>query len=157
MRARSLSAFLVLLLSTLTLGCMAKTPAPDAAADRDLLVKQADAWDLAIVRKDLAAIAANMTEDFRQIRSNGDVADKATFLRDITSPDLTIEPYTVEDLDVRFYGEVALVSGHTRMKGSYQGSPFATHYRYIDVYVRRGGSWRVASVQITTIPEPPAG
>jgi ketosteroid isomerase-like protein len=147
MRGRSLVASLSLL-AALTVGCAAKAPAPDPAADRAQLVRQADAWDQAIVRKDVAAISANMSEDFRQVRSNGDVAD-------IVSPDLTIEPYTVDDLDVRLYGDVALLSGHTRMKGSYQGSPFATHYRYIDVYVRLEGSWQVASVQITTIPESP--
>jgi ketosteroid isomerase-like protein len=130
--------------------------APDAAAVVVAdLTRQAEAWDRAIVRKDLAAIAANMTEDFRQIRWNGDVVDKATFLQDITSPDLVIDPYTVEELSVRLYGDVALLSGRTRMTGRYGDSPFQTHYRYIDIYVRQAGRWQVCSVQITKIPPPP--
>jgi ketosteroid isomerase-like protein len=118
-----------------------------------VLTHQADDWDKAIVRKDLAAIAANMADDFRQIRYNGSVVDRETFLHDITSPDLTLDPYTVEDLDVRVYGEVALLSGRTHMTGRYAGEAFATHYRYVDVYVRRDGRWRVCNVQITSIPE----
>lgn len=154
--SRSPFAFVPFLAAAaLAFGCSPAAPPPaDPAADRAWLEKQGVGWDEAIVRKDLAAISANMGEDFRQIRSNGTVVDKATFLRDITSPELTIEPYTVEDFDVRFYGDVALLSGHTRMKGSYKGSPFATHYRYVDIYARRDGKWQVVSVQITTIAEP---
>jgi ketosteroid isomerase-like protein len=120
------------------------------------LTRQADRWDKDIVRKDAVAIAANMAEDFRQIGSDGSVADKAAFVRDITSSDLTIDPYTVEDFDVRIYGDTALLFGRTRMTGSYQGKPFATHYRYIDIYVRRAGKWQIVSVQTTRIAEPAA-
>jgi ketosteroid isomerase-like protein len=71
----------------------------------------------------------------------------------LMSPDLQIDPYTVEELDVRLYGDTALLSGRTRMTGRYQGKPFASHYRYIDVYVRQGGAWKIVSVQISPIPE----
>ena len=125
--------------------------AEDVAA---LLTKQADAWDAAIVHKDADAIAANMAPDFRQIRSNGAVADRAAFLEAILSDKLEIDPYTVEDFDVRLYGDVALLSGTTRMTGRWEGEPFKTHYRYIDVYARRGGKWQVVSVQVTTIADP---
>ena len=117
------------------------------------LARQADAWDKAIIRKDRAAIADNMAEDFRQISARGDVAGKAAFLDAITSSKLVINPYGVEDMDIRFYGDVALVSGRTRMTGSYDGKPFGSHYRYVDVYVRKEGKWRVASVQITPVQE----
>jgi ketosteroid isomerase-like protein len=115
------------------------------------LTRQADAWDQAILRKDLPAIEGNMAPDFRQIRSNGQLVDRATFLHDIVAPELVIDPYTVEALDVRIYGDVALLSGTTHMTGSYAGEAFATDYRYTDTYVRRGGKWQVVSVQITTI------
>jgi ketosteroid isomerase-like protein len=121
------------------------------AVDVSELTRQADEWDKAIVRKDLPAIASNMAEDFRQIRSNGDIVDKKTFLHDITSPDLVIDPYTVEEFSVRIYGDTALLSGSTRMTGLSAGSAFQAHYRYIDVYVRNGGNWKVCSVQTTKI------
>ena len=124
-----------------------------AASPTEQLVQQADAWDKAIIRKDSAAIAANMAEDFRQISARGDVANKAAFLDVITSPKLVINPYSVEDMDVRLYGDVALLSGRTRLTGSWDGKAFTSHYRYVDVYVRKDGQWRVASVQITEIKE----
>ncbi len=134
-------------------------PAAALASDAELvaaLTRQSDQWDKDIVKKDPAAIAANMAEDFRQIGSDGSVADKATFVRDLTSPDLTIDPYLVEEFDVRIYGDTALLSGRTRMTGRYQGKPFTSHYRYIDVYLRRAGKWQIVSVQTTRIAEPAA-
>jgi ketosteroid isomerase-like protein len=129
-------------------GMQPSDPAPIVA----MLSSQADAWDKAIVRKDRRAIEANMAEDFRQIDAAGNVETKASFVADIVSPDLTIDPYTVEDFDVRLYGDVALLSGRTRMTGMYQGKPFTSHYRYIDIYVRRDGAWKIVSVQISRIP-----
>lgn len=132
-------------------GCSAeKETAADEVAQ---LTKLSDAWDAAIIRKDSSAVVNNMTEDFRQIRGNGQVVDKAVFVRDILSPDLVIDPYTVEEFSVRIYGDVALLCGRTRMTGRSEGSAFRSHYRYIDTYVRTNGTWKVCSVQITKMPE----
>lgn len=121
------------------------------ATDRDVaeLTALAGRWDHAIVRKDRAAIEDNMADDFRQIDGAGNVETKRSFVDDLMSDDLQIDPYAVEDFEVRLYGDTALLSGRTRMTGRYQGKPFATHYRYIDVYVRQGGRWRIVSVQIS--------
>jgi len=130
---------------------MPNTPPPDTPAIVAALTAQADAWDKAIVRKDRRAIEANMADDFRQIDGAGNVETKASFVADIVSPDLSIDPYTVEDFDVRLYGDVALLCGRTRMTGTYQGKPFTSHYRYIDIYVKRDGAWKIVSVQISRI------
>jgi ketosteroid isomerase-like protein len=132
-------------------GC-AKKPEPMLAETVAQLTRQSEDWDKAIVRKDKAAIADNMSEDFREIGSTGDVSDKDSFVRDLTSDDISIDPYGVEDFNVRVYGDVALLSGHTHMTGHEEGKAFATHYRYIDVYRRIDGRWKVCSVQTTKIP-----
>ena len=123
------------------------------AGDIAQLTRQANAWDKAIVRKDRGAIETNMADDFRQIDGDADIETKASFVTGVLLPKLTINPYTVEDFDVRLYGDVALLSGRTQMTGSYDGKPFASHYRYIDIYVRSNGVWKIASVQITKVPK----
>ena len=126
---------------------------PDRETIEARLTRQAAEWDQAIVRKDRTAIEANMADDFRQIDAYGNVETKASFVDGLLSPDLRIDPYTVEDFDVRLYGDVALLSGRTRMTGQVRGKSFTSHYRYIDVYVRRNGEWKVVSVQISRIPD----
>lgn len=153
-RSSALASVLLALLAALQPGCApaSRTAQGDTASIVAELTRLSDAWDKAIVRRDTTAIANNMSEDFRQIASNGDIADKATFVRNITAADLVIDPYTVEDFDVRVYGDVALLSGRTRMTGREGGAAFTTHYRYIDVYVRTNGTWKVCSVQTTKLP-----
>ena len=122
------------------------------------LTQLSDHWDKVIVAKDEAAIAGNMGEDFRIIDRRGNISDKKSFVAGIIDPKLTINPYTVEDFEVRLYGDTALLSGRTHMTGSYDGQPFKSYYRYIDIYVRKGGVWKIVSVQITQMPEEkPAG
>lgn len=142
----------VLALDGLVRDASAQKPAaePDAATIA-LLTQQADAWDKAIVRKDRAAIEANMSEDFRQIDGDGDIVTRAAFVDELVSGQLAIDPYSVEDFEVRLYGDTALLSGRTRMTGKSAGKPFTSSYRYIDIYVRRGGHWKIVSVQITRL------
>jgi ketosteroid isomerase-like protein len=59
----------------------------------------------------------------------------------------------VEEFDVRLLGDTALLSGRTRMTGHYKGKPFTAHYRYIDIYVKRAGTWKIVSVQTSPIPD----
>ncbi|HLO95891.1 MAG TPA: nuclear transport factor 2 family protein, partial [Burkholderiaceae bacterium] len=119
---------------------------------RAQLKAQADRWDQAIVARRREDIAANMAPDFRQIDGEGQVEDRASFLEGLMDPKLQIDPYAVEDFDIRLYGDVALLSGRTRMTGRYDGRPFKTHYRYIDIYVKRQGEWKIVSVQISKLP-----
>jgi len=148
--ARLLSTALLILALPAAFAFAAEPGAFDEAALR----AQADAWDAAIVRKDREAIAANMSDSFMQIGSDGDTADKAKFLEGITSDKLVIAPYTVEEFRVRFYGGTALVTGRTDMHGSWDGKEFRSHYRFTDTYVREAdGRWRVVNVQTTEIRE----
>ena len=144
------------MLMATTLAAGAAMLSLDAAAsttdDRAELKRLSDAWDQAIIRKDRKAIADNMTEDFRHISGGGAISSKKPFVDDLMAPDVRIDPYTVEDFEIRLYGHVALLSGRTRMKGSEGGKPFTSHYRYIDIYVKKNGKWRVASVQISRMP-----
>jgi len=126
-------------------------PRDDRAATIAQLTRQADAWDKAIVAKDLAGIAGNMCDDFRQIGGSSEVMNRESFLRDLMSLELQIDPYKVDEFEIRVYGNTALVSGRTLMTGQYAGTPFTSNYRYIDVYVRSGGQWKVCSVQITRL------
>ncbi|MFG6458297.1 nuclear transport factor 2 family protein [Roseateles sp. BYS96W] len=138
------------LVPALAVAGLAHAAPPAALVAR--LKAQADAWDRAIVAKDRAAIVANMADDFRQIDGQGNVENLRSFVDGLVSPALVIDPYTVEDFEVRLYGDTALLSGRTRMTGRYDGKPFSSHYRYIDVYVRRAGAWKIVSVQITPLP-----
>lgn len=149
--SRACTRIVVALATCALVACSSVPPVTTDAAVTALLSAQASRWDKAIVAKDRAAIEANMADDFRQIDGAGNVETKASFVDGLVAPELTIQPYTVEDFEVRLYGDVALLSGRTRMTGTYEGKPFSSHYRYIDIYVRRDGEWKIVSVQISRV------
>lgn len=129
-----------------------KAAPASAAADIAKLKQLSDAWDQAIVAKNRAAVAGNMGADFRIIDGQGNIENKQQFVDGVLDPKLTIDPYTVEDFDIRLYGDMALLSGRTRMTGTQDGKSFVSNYRYIDIYVKRDGKWQIVSVQITRLP-----
>ncbi|HEX6703843.1 MAG TPA: nuclear transport factor 2 family protein [Albitalea sp.] len=139
----------------LTIACAVLVAACAAPADprstEQQLIAQADAWDKAIVRKDRAAIESNMASRFFHIGGDGSTSERDEFVADLLDPELSIDPYAVEDLRVRLHGDTALLSATTRMTGRYKGKPFETHYRYIDTYVRENGHWKIVAVQITQL------
>ena len=149
---RSVLSMVSLLMAALIAGCGTPPAGHDATVQR--LTAQADAWDKAIVAKDAAAVAANVAPDFTQIESGGAVVGRDEFVKDLLDPALRIDPYQVEDFGVRVYGDTALLTGRIRMTGSAEGKPFRSHFRYIDVYVKRDGAWKVVSIQITRMREP---
>jgi ketosteroid isomerase-like protein len=149
------SIFIAIAIALSIGACATQQPAKTEDTTKTIahLTALSDAWDKAIVRKDRVAIESNMADDFRNIDGAGNVGAKKEFVEGLVAADLQIDPYTVEDFDVRLFGDVALLSGHTHMTGHEEGKAFATHYRYIDIYTRRGGEWKIVSVQITRIPK----
>jgi ketosteroid isomerase-like protein len=88
---------------------------------------------------------AHLADDFVCIDSDGSVLDKDAFLR-LTAQGSDLAEYRLDEVDLRIYGDVALV----RANGSWKtkaGVPGLS--RYIDVYVRTGGQWKAVSAQIT--------
>jgi hypothetical protein len=140
---------------TLLIAAAAATPIfARAADDAAVLRAQADAWDRDIVRKDRAGIEKNMHARFFQIDGEGGRHARAEFVDMLLDPKLTIDPYTVPDLEVHQFGDMAQLTATTHMTGKYDGKPFTSAYRYIDTYVREQGRWRIVSVQITRLAAP---
>lgn len=134
------------------LWCAALTASATAFAnDAAVLRTQAESWDRDIVRKDRVGIERNLHPKFFQIDTSGMRHERADFIEALLDPGLEIDPYTVPDLEIHQYGDTALVTGTTKIKGRHDGKPFASHYRYIDTYVREHGHWLVVAVQLTAI------
>jgi ketosteroid isomerase-like protein len=154
MRVRTVSFAGAALAAALAVSLASFAAPAERKADQVELTRLSNHWDQVIVAKQEAAIAGNMAEDFRIIDGHGNVENKAQFVAGVIDAKLAIDPYTVDDFEVRFYGDVALLSGHTLMSGTYSGEKFTSNYRYIDIYVKRNGAWKIVSVQITRYPPP---
>jgi ketosteroid isomerase-like protein len=52
---------------------------------------------------------------------------------------------------VRVIGDVAVVTARNTIKGTYMGKDVSGAYRGTDVFVKRGGRWRVLTTQATAV------
>jgi ketosteroid isomerase-like protein len=123
----------------------------DEQAEIELLKKMENERIQAGVRKDVEAIVPFTAEEYVQIDFDGRVMDKAATFQRIRSSDIRLQSNAIEDLTVRLYGDVAVVTGRASPKGVADGREFLDPIRYSRVYVKRDGRWQVVLFQQTRI------
>jgi ketosteroid isomerase-like protein len=121
-------------------------------ASRDELVRVTREWDRAMVENDAEAIGRYMADDWVIVGSDGRVGDRATFLELVKSGALSHDVMESHDLDVRLYGDTAVVLARGISGGRYQGQPFREVERVSCVFVRTGGRWRCVLTHLSRLP-----
>ena len=68
-----------------------------------------------------------------------------------------IESIQSEDVQVRVHGDTAILIGRANVKGRFEdGRDISGPYRYMRVFVKQQGQWKLAATQITAIQAAPA-
>jgi ketosteroid isomerase-like protein len=119
---------------------------------RDELVAVTHEWDRAMVENDADAIGRYMADDWVIVGSDGRVGDRATFLELVRSGALSHDVMESHDLDIRLYGDTAVVLARGISGGTYQGRPFREIERVSCVFVRTGGRWRCVLTHLSRLP-----
>ncbi len=122
-----------------------ETPMEQDHSDLGTLKRLNQEYVDAFMNADVDWYREHLAEDFVCIESDGSVLDKTEFLTNtLKGPDVI--DYKLHEVDVRLYGEAALVRATgvwTREDGSMGMS------RYTDVYVKTECEWKAVSAQIT--------
>ena len=106
------------------------------------------------VRKDVAWVAAATADEYVQVDWEGKVLDKAAMLARIGSSNIRLQSNTLDEIDVKVYGDVAVVTGRATRKGVMDAKDISTSVRYTRVYVKREGRWQVVQFQQTSAHGP---
>ena len=115
-------------------------------------MKREDAFFGALLRGDGNALRAVLTADFLLIDvMSGSELPGDVLIDLVGSRQLRFESVERIDSRVRPYGNAAVVTGQTRMRGSFGPERFEVHSRYTHVYVRDDDTWQLASAQGTPI------
>lgn len=124
---------------------------PAAGAERELLKANRE-YDDALVGGDTAALGRIYGDEFTYTSTGGEVLNKAQQIELLRSGALKIESGSSEGVEVRRYGDTALVLGYFKAKGQFKGQAFDSTERYISVWVKRGGRWQLVAEQGTAVP-----
>ena len=116
-------------------------PAKGTSAEQEL-TKLTNDWNAAMAKRDVAALERILSDDWISCDEEG-VGTKAQFLADLKSGDYALSSTVVHEMNVRAYGNAAVVITHyTTVKEQYKGKDISGSYRTIDTWVRRGGRWQ---------------
>jgi ketosteroid isomerase-like protein len=109
----------------------------------------------AVMRQDVTAVGRILADDFIATSSRGELRDKAKEIDDIRpSPDFKMEAFDLDDIDVRSFGDTAVVTGRSTLRVAFKGQSNTSVFRYTRVYVKRKGRWQVVAQQLTRVPQP---
>lgn len=112
------------------------------------------AWAKAIVANDPDAIGEFAEPDWVLIGENG-VLTRERFLESVRSGRITHDMMAFELLDVRRYGDVAVVIARGQNTGTFDGEAFAFDEWITDVFVRRGDDWKCTVTHLTSAVDRP--
>lgn len=105
------------------------------------------------VRRDVATATRLLADDYIFTQADGNVTNKAENIAIIGSPEFVCQSLTTDDIQVRVYGDTALVLGRATMKATYKGQDVGGEFRYTDVWVRRAGRWQNVASHATRLPK----
>jgi len=117
------------------------------------LAKAAHDYDQAQVTSNKAELQRLLADDYVLHNSGGQVQDKASFIADQVAPGYKLEPFTVEEKVEKLMGTSAILGGVARAKGTAGGEAFDVKLRFIDVWQKRNGAWKVVFSQATRVPK----
>lgn len=124
---------------------------PKRTADEKALVQLETEWSAAILAADLATLERILADDFVQVGAFGSF-DKKQAIADLRSGKYKVTSMSPpRDMKVRFFGDVAVVTGAGEEKSTFQGKDTSGTWVWTDVWVKRKGKWQAVASQATPV------
>jgi ketosteroid isomerase-like protein len=122
-----------------------------AQSDQDVLIKLERDWDFAYHHKDVKFIENVLAKEFIAVYAEGQRADRAKELQLASDFNQQIDSSTLDEFDIKVYGDTAVVLFTQKLTGPSKGQPLTLTFRYIDVFVMRDGRWQCVASQSTRV------
>ena len=115
---------------------------------REIEEHLAAAW----VEGDRLFIEQTLADDWSVTDLTGQVLTKAEVLKEVFgSGNRQIVSMQIDDINVRPFGDWAIVTGRTNAAGEYHGEVAAVTLRFTDVFAHRNGRWQIVASQATLL------
>lgn len=115
------------------------------------LIGVENAWKQAVVKRDTAALQRLYADEYMSVDQEGMVWNKKQDIEIDTAGASRLSTYKFDDLKVRAYGDVAVVTGRNRATGKVLGNAAKFEIRFTDVFVKRDGRWQIVHSQATPV------
>lgn len=120
------------------------------------VIRQIEARDAqrtrATIAGDLDTLADVFADTLRYVHASASVDDKAKYLDNLRGGFYKYTGFTDLAREFQVHGETVLVHGDVRIEVTVKGTPKVVMSRYLAVWLRQGGVWRLGAWQSTPIP-----
>lgn len=116
--------------------------------------KAQEARFAATIKADLAGLSALLADDMTYGHANSKIETKAEFLDLIKTGHYQYKSIAPRAVAARLYGDTALLSGLADIDVVSGGQPVSVKLRFLEVWVKQGGRWKLAAWQSTRLPAP---
>lgn len=128
------------------------TTATTQGADEQALIKLDRELMDAAVRGDVALLQRTEVDGFVFVNPGGGVEEKG---QSMPGGPPKIESAVPDEVRVRVHGDTAVLTGRATLKGRLgSGRDISGQYRYLRVFVKQGGQWRLAAMSAVPIEQP---
>jgi len=105
-----------------------------------------------MLRGDRKALEALIADDFLGYDPAGRELTKHDVLARMSDPDSQVDSLKHEDVRVRVFGNTAVATGVSVVRGRSRGQEVGGRFRYLRVWVRRAGHWQGVAAQSAALP-----
>jgi uncharacterized protein (TIGR02246 family) len=105
----------------------------------------------AMIKADTAGLTDLLSADLTYVHSSGVLESRDEYVEAIRSGKYKYKKVDLEDVKVRAYGDTALVSGKATIDVTSSGNDVHSVLRFLDVWVKQDGKWRMAAWQSTRL------
>ncbi|HYI07667.1 MAG TPA: nuclear transport factor 2 family protein [Thermoanaerobaculia bacterium] len=87
----------------------------------------------------------NLADDYTLTTPTGSIRTKRDVMNELSTPGLKMDPFDPLEVQVRLYGDSAVVTGRMLQRFLLGRVRYANDLRYTDVYVKKKGRWLLVS------------
>jgi len=104
--------------------------------------------------KDVAYLDKIFSDDFFALNPQGQLLDKPHMLENMKRTDRVFKVLNPRETQVHFYGDVAILTEHVTVDGEDKGRHFGGEFRFVRVFAKQNGNWKVVMAQGAPMPQP---
>jgi ketosteroid isomerase-like protein len=112
-------------------------------------------WASAELRGDTAFLQRLLADDFVGVGPLGFMLTREQWLGRFAAG-LSYESFAIDELQARFYGQAAVVTGHQKQAGEFQGNDVGGEFRVTLMLVEQEGRWLLAGWHASPIAGAPS-
>lgn len=108
-------------------------------------------WADARLKRDSSFATQIEADDFTVVWPDGQIINKQDDVKSYEADGAVFSEFKITDLDVRFYGETAVVVGQGSLKGHTPTKDLSGRYVWTDTFVKQNGAWKAVASQVTSV------